>query len=338
MAVPKKIVLSQPFSGSLYAFFDRHLGGSMTRDGKRPPLAYYRALFGSNYRKFTELSLTLLVLFPEVILAPADNHMPDIQGCETDGNYQNPRLGLSTSWRDFLEIQRELNEHVSKDLEDPRIKKVLFPLSSDAKRQVLFDTRYDIYLAMVNDCPIVSAGGRRRLIDLLTASDYSARKLATSVSQSHLALATSYLDMVGIVFDPVSVNGLYTLKNDKTLRPYADGFTRVMLSASDPAGAQWEMAALTRDAMDTDGLLKFATGGLKGTAEVLSFHPGLKAQASSLALKAGAKFVGDFEKRQRWYQLGPQIKRILSLQNLREATNRILAHPPPPSVNHEIFD
>src|SRR5260370_27311852 len=164
MRIPKKVVISQPFSGSLYAFFDKHLGGSMTRNGGRPALAYYRGLYGSNYQRFTELSLTLLVLFPDVLIAPADNRMPDLRKCETGGDYRNPSLRLYTSWKELLDIQPQLGSQISEDLHDSRIRKVLFPLPPAAKRQVLLNARYDIYLAMVNDCPIISAGCQREVI------------------------------------------------------------------------------------------------------------------------------------------------------------------------------
>jgi len=64
-----KIVLSYPFSGSLYAFFTKEVGKQNVSGMLSHP--YYKNLFGRNYEKLYELTLTLSVLYDEIIILPA---------------------------------------------------------------------------------------------------------------------------------------------------------------------------------------------------------------------------------------------------------------------------
>jgi hypothetical protein len=327
VAIPTKVVLSHPFSGSLYAFFDKACGGNLAKDRKLPQHSYYRMLFGVNYGKLTEISLTLTLLFPEILIAPADNHMPDSRRYGSSGEYKNPELGLQTSWTDLETVKPEIEEAVSKDLENPKIQKILFTLPVWAKRSVLNDTRYDIYQAMIHDCPIISAGGRRKLIELITHADYSTRLLVGAVKVGHLEGVESYLKLIGTLFDPVTIDALYDLKNDRQLRRYAKGLLNAMLSHSDPATARRAMAELVLNALEEEKITHFIKGGFDAAAAIIGLGPGLKSKLGSKALSGGGKLVGKYRQTQSWYEFGPHIKRKLSLHQLRTAAQQILAEP-----------
>jgi hypothetical protein len=325
VAIPTKVVLSHPFSGSLYAFFDKTCGGHLAKDGKLPSHPYYRMLYGVNYGRLREISLTLTLLFPDILIAPADNHMPDHRRYGSSGEYNNPELGLTTSWNEWQSIKSEIDEAVSKDLENPEVQKILFALPDWAKRSVLNDTRYDIHQAMIHDCPIISAGGRRKLIELITQADHSARHLAGAVKAGHLAGAESYLELLGTLFDPVTIDALYELKNDKQLRRYAKGLLKAMMSHNDPTTARRAMAELVLDALEEQRIAGFIKGGFDMTAAIIGLWPSLKSKVGSKVLSGSAKLVGKYRQTHSWYEFGPHIKRKLSLHQLRKAAQRIIA-------------
>src|SRR6266542_4066710 len=114
----KAVILSHPFSGALLAFFDAQLqGGRHATAASYHP--YYRTLYGDDFQKWTDISLTLLLLFEHVVIAPADNPMPDHAKYAAGGVYNNPELGLVPSWDDFLKAREGLDESVTQDLQDP---------------------------------------------------------------------------------------------------------------------------------------------------------------------------------------------------------------------------
>lgn len=86
-----KVLISHPFSGALYAFFTEHLAEYRTRPpGPREPHPYYRTLFGDRFPEYQEVALTLALLFDEIVIVPADSHLPPddttrIWGCTASG-------------------------------------------------------------------------------------------------------------------------------------------------------------------------------------------------------------------------------------------------------------
>jgi hypothetical protein len=90
--LPSKIVLSHPFSGSLYAFFTEQMAGSDFLHLDHP---YYKTLYGKSFREVRDITLTLTTIYPKIILIPADNHLPDTFIHGSDEDY-DPDLGISS--------------------------------------------------------------------------------------------------------------------------------------------------------------------------------------------------------------------------------------------------
>ena len=70
------IVLGHPFSGALYAYFDKELTHG-THAAASKHLSYYKTLYGRHYKDNMDVAITLSLIYDNVILVAADNALPD---------------------------------------------------------------------------------------------------------------------------------------------------------------------------------------------------------------------------------------------------------------------
>ncbi len=88
--IPNAVILSYPYSGALYAFLSDQLGAHHTASGS----SYYKTLFGKNYKGFTDLALTLSVLYEQLVMPAVDIPLPEHDKWRTDDGYFNKDLGI----------------------------------------------------------------------------------------------------------------------------------------------------------------------------------------------------------------------------------------------------
>src|ERR1700752_4720414 len=225
----------------------------------RPHHPYYRTLYGDHFPKFQELALTLTLLFDEVVLVPADAKLPRDKELESD-EIRHKNLGLVSSW-DF-EIRRSFEGAVERDLLDPVISAILRRVPKDSRRQILLDTRHEIFLASKYSCPIICYGGRRAIIESILKRDSQEIDTYNALS---LTFAEQYLDIVGVIFNPRDFEILCALKQNKEMRLYAHSFLSAMDSSVAKRPTRHEMLFAMRHALDSRELADRISGMLDGT-------------------------------------------------------------------------
>lgn len=309
-----KVILSHPYSGSLYAYFRE-------QETKRPSEEilshpYYRTLYGKNFRKYTDFVLTLSLLYPNIILPPADAHLPSIhkyRGSGQDG-YYNPDLGLITSWEDRGEINVEIHEKVERDLNDKVILKILQKVPRFSKEQILLDTHVDMYLASKYQCPIICSGGRKQIITRLVELDDMDTDVVRS---SSIEMLQEYMKISGLLFDPKNIEVLYALKADKEIKEYAEGFVKIMHGFSGSQDTRKQLLILIREAMNK----AIIANNISGVFDVISNFLGIIGIGATNPIVSVADLTADgisqiAQKRsikQEWFQFGPEVKKFLSL-------------------------
>ena len=90
-----KILLSHPFSGAMYAFFESYIQGRDVTDVKHP---YYKVLYGKKHVYYRDIAMTLSLMFDRVYLSPADATLPDKESHSEDGSYFHKDTGIGTDW------------------------------------------------------------------------------------------------------------------------------------------------------------------------------------------------------------------------------------------------
>ena len=181
-----KAVLGMPFSGSLYAFFENELypergAGALLKN------PYYISVFGATYKSFTDVALTMAVVYDEVLIVPADNAVPGHVAYLDDGKYNNIDLGIKYDWKDYQLIQKEVEERLPKYIEDPFIAKALRKLPQWEKAKTLSDTKYEISVSDRERCPIVCSRGRKVLIEHVRKIDSQESGAATYIHKTSSA-------------------------------------------------------------------------------------------------------------------------------------------------------
>lgn len=319
----KKVVVSYPFSGSLYAYFESQIYPNRWPQ-KMKGHGYYQTLFGPKYTELSEISLTLSILYPEILIAPADNCFPDCRSHIEGGGYHNPDLGLSFSWDDFHESIKEIEERIIGDLEDQVISRILEKVPELAKKQILTYARYDLALSEKNDCPIICSKGRESLFKRLRTIDVAQKNDISIVQPNSVKFIEEYVNILGILFNPKSFDALYEVKSDKNVRKYSDQFLDILNKIGSERNPEKKFWNLINDAIETDSVAKNVSGifdvssialGLLGFVETL----GVGISIGSTIATGSTKLFGAISKRNKWYELGPEIKKVAGLHAIKKA-------------------
>ncbi|RFB44453.1 hypothetical protein [Bacillus sp. dmp10] len=325
-----KIILGYPFSGSLYAFFQNTLEPGRPAE-RMFSNSYYRTLFGDNYKQVTDLTLTFTTLFDKIIISPADARIPDYEKYYNNGFYENPELGVVSSWNDFLRVREELNETIEKDLEDTIIAQILKNVPDWAKSHILLDIRYNMYLSSIHTCPIICSSGHQTIINRLTDMDRHQNQNNEALQKGSIEMVKHYLDLTGMIFNPVSLEELYYIKNDREFRDYSKSFIEIMNNFHDKENPREELLLLINESMNKEQLAK-KTSGIFNVASVLlsigGFIPIIGPWLSGTALASTGASAGlsRYAKKQNWYEIGSHVQKITSKRQIQETIDKELKH------------
>jgi hypothetical protein len=324
------IILSHPFSGSLYAFFTEQARGEKIPDIIGHP--YYQTLYGKKHAEVRDLALTQLLLHEKVFIIPADNHMPDVENWEQayqPGKYSNDKLGLYTDWSIHDELRESVERDIEIDLLDPVLSKILAKVPIHSKRQILRDCRFEIALANRYECPILSAGGRTSIIKRLCDIDQSPTNNAHSVNPRIITATESYIDIIGLTFNPTNYELLYEYKQDREVRLYAKAFREIISKFDDSLDVRTGLLRLVRENIENQALRKKTSGILDVSSILLSiagFFPPYGTLFSGTSLLAtGISKVLEGSAKRRWYEFGPRIQKLTDLKAIEKKIDKELA-------------
>ena len=318
--IPDRVVLSHPFSGSLYAFLSDELGATHTKS----PSSYYRTLFGKDYQKLTDLALTLSVVYKTIVIPPVDIPLPEYNLWRTDYGYENKDLGILYHCPRDDVWYGAINELVKMDQNDPVICQILHSVPKHSWHLILRDTRYDIRLARTFQCPVLCSKGRRALIQRLIEMDISSGEIRT-VGESAVKAVEEYVEITGLTFKPRSIEALHDLKTDKDLRSYADAFVSMIHGFRDQTDVRKQLLELMRDSINKSRIARSATGLFDGSSTVLGFLglvpvPILAAISSIGGIAtSGASFgAKQYQHKHEWYQLSSRIHETLTTKQIEK--------------------
>jgi len=272
------------------------------------------------------------VIFEDILIAAADARYPDPLASSDYQKIEIPQLGLTADWAPVHD-GRALIEDASNLLEDKKIKTILRRVPVSAREYALFDVAADVLLMREYSAPLVSSRGRillaERLVELgvvpspgaATAPERLLVARATSrPEQVHISPLVDYVDVVGLAFKSGDVASLNRVKETKVIRHYSSQFQRVL---TDPATADPESfydaiaTAWQHRAVSSEVSHAFAAS-TRGLA-ILSLIPfaGTAAGVGSLASDAVDASLKKDAARHAWYELGPEIQKVESLNALQ---------------------
>lgn len=317
-----KVVLSHPYSGALYWWLATHHDGAGEQRDKRPHHSYYRTLYGDVDRNL-DIALACCVVFEEVVLPGADTAYPQFDP-HGDDEMRLAALDLFSGWEPIWESQQLLVPHEEELLRDPVIASVLRTLPSDARQMALLYAMADVVLTQAHAAPVLCAPGRRRivlrLIELGVVEVPAEVTEAIRNSQPVMEGLEGYVGIAGLTFVSDSIDRLSRVKWNPKIRDYAENFQAVLLNDTkkgfepllDNIADAWSSAEV---AAEVGGVFS-ATSRSLGP---LGLVPGAGTITGLVSMGAdGASALADRRaEKLRWYELGPEIHRFESLENMQ---------------------
>ena len=320
------VILGHPYSGALYAYFSDELGGEWSHTRIARTNGYYRTLYGNNYRTYSELALTFLLLYDHVWITPADNHMPRSRVDPGNRSYI-AELGLHADFDDYNRVPYlEQQRHIDRYFQDPRVRYLLLKVlrvPAQSVKLVLDSAVYEAWLSARTRVPLLCSRGRRALIERLVTIDRPSLHPVLA-NQKKVTFVQSYRELTGMALLPKSLDALMDAKSDQAVRAYGSEFLRIALreesSFSDVDA--FRMAALVQEAIETESVANLFAGSLKWAARF--FRLTTQTPLSVLA-SMGALAADKIGHRAGWYEFAGSVNRAIDkanlMQRLREIAN-----------------
>ena len=320
-------ILSYPYSGAIYWWAAVHGEYGGDQSSTRPAHLYYRTLYGKPESN-VDVALALSIVFDDLFLPAVDAVTPGV----TRGVPNH--LAFHVDWSLAHEASAICERHQSELLNDESLALFLEQVPTAGRAQVLHDAIQDILLSLEHDAPVISSTGRRdiilRLVDLdvIPGSATTASRVADSAGTAEAV--RHYGAITGMMFASDRPDLLGRLKGDSTIRAYAAEFTKALQSSS-PNKLEHLIDSM-RNAWDAAGRMKVASEIFTTTTRVLGpigLIPGVGtlAGAVSMASDAAGLATARESRNLRWYELGPEVQRVKSLNRLGATLDRII----PPS-------
>ncbi|MBP0904833.1 hypothetical protein ACFSKN_13265 [Mariniflexile gromovii] len=323
----RKIVLGHPFSGALYAYFDKELNNGNYLEASKYH-GYYKTLYRKQYESFIEISIAFSLLFDDIIIPAADNPVPDYQKYQTNGDYYNPDFGLFFTWRDDANYAHIVSEKIDFALNDLIIKQKLMKIPKPAHNQILHEVYYEISMAKRFDCPILTSGLRQELAKRISILESDNNPEFADLKK--VTFVDYYLDITGLLFQPMNIDSFCYLKSENDLRKYADGFVNILetFEMKDNNSVKIELLKLIQEAINKDKLNSKISGAFSTSSSVLSYAGlipvvGTVAGISSIVSDITSKGIDKLNVKNRWFELSSQIERIKSREKLKKALNKM---------------
>jgi hypothetical protein len=316
-----KIVLGHPFSGALYAYFDKELnkGKNIERSNHHD---YYKTLYGENFETFIDVALTLSLIYDTIILAASDSDVPDYDKYQINGEYYNPEFGLYFTWRDEANYVHIITEKIKIALADKEISLLLSNTPTQIQEQIIANAYFELSMANKFNATLFTCGIRQAIAARLAHIEYNEGLKLSETNQ--LSVVSSYLDITGLVFKPLDIQSFCYLKAEKDLKDYSNSFLKVVenFSTDSPTGIKEELLLLIKESISKDRLNSKISGIFKGGSTLMDYvglFPvvGTAAGVVGIGSDWAARGVDRLNKKHKWYEFAPQIERIKSMGRIQ---------------------
>ncbi|MGE4399253.1 MAG: hypothetical protein AB7D29_06990 [Campylobacterales bacterium] len=316
------VVLSYPFSGSLYACFTEQATGVDYVDNLAKSHGYYKTIYGSNYRQVRDLALTLFLMYDNVFIAPADNHMPTTNDSSSDFSYANKVLGLYSDWNIRRHIIESCKDDIYDNLQDPNIASILNGLDDWRKESILEDCMVEIEISKIYKCQILAYGGRKNIISHLMRKKYGVNDDAL-LSDNRVNAIEKYIEILSLNFSPSDLNLLSDYKQDDNIREYAKSFRSILESFDTSKNPKNDFIDLLKKSIDNQKMVKKISGVIETSSTAMSIASlfpiiGNITAGVDLLLNAADRAI-ESKYKYAWHEFGTEIKIIKDRKAIENA-------------------
>jgi hypothetical protein len=314
---PVKAILSHPFSGALYWWMDNQNPYSPGSREKKPQHPYYRTLYGDVDRHL-DTAIACAVVYEEIVLPPADAHMPGVVSDPSYRKHTIPELEISTDWDLMRQARDTIEPHIN-DLErDSEITRILRTVPTGAWRQVIIDAANDAAMSRELGLSVICSPGRRALMARLVDLGVAPGPTSGDAGEALTTQLSDYVNVIGLRFNSTTVESLAKVKWQEDIRSYASVFQEVMAGEGSTLESLYETIGIAW--LNSETATQVA-GSFSAVSRVMNFAglvPGVGTVTGVLGIAAdGAAALAQRRvEAHRWYELGPTIQKVESLQRL----------------------
>jgi hypothetical protein len=319
-----RAIPAHPYEGAFYYF----LAAGKAHDQSHP---YYRVLYGAEPANLQVRAAALSCLFHDIVLAPADAHLPDSGQYLSGRNYYHPdlRIAQNYSQNEWAPENRAIAEA---SLHDTSLRQLLAEqpfLGNDAELQRHFLCRaaLQIRLAAQSDATLIGDAFFREVythvapwVSSLLGTDRDAAE------PSQLALSEQTLEVVGLNFAPGDLDAFGAIRVSRAIDRYTDGFCNALLTAGTSPNLEQTLLDLMAQAMHSKEVAERVAGAFHTAGSIMNFVgfiPIIGSVASIVG--AGADLAAKKMERRAaahgWYLVGTKFKEVPLQELLRKRTS-----------------
>jgi hypothetical protein len=311
-------VLGYPYESGLYFMFSRTnpSGPSPTRGHP-----YYEALFGSNPLEQQFKAANLASLFDTVLLAGADEYLPDNHLYSTGESYYHPDLRVRVpegAWPRFEEAEAFAKKLSTESLLAELVQRGYFPSDPYQLQEVVARTIMQMRLASSHHAVLVLGDGGAALANRILAlaqTECLTGIDSSSASACLLHFPDSVLPLVGLDWRCEDIDSFAAIRQSKEISCYGRAFRDKVATISDPQALRDALVDLMRDAMDHQSIAARTKGAFETTgsaANIAGFIPvvGTVASLIGVGADAAARAAGRYERQSHWYLMGPKLREV----------------------------
>jgi hypothetical protein len=322
-----KIVLGHPLSGALYAYFDKELN-----DGRNIEISkahsYYKTLYGKYFETYIDIALTLSLIYDTVILPAADNSFPDYFKYLRNGEYYNPEFGLYFTWSDDANYRHIVDDKIKGAIADKEVSALLWNIPKHVHEQIIGEVYFELSMANKFNATLFTLGRRQALAKRI--AEIENEKTPDLSQTSRIKVVSNYLEITGLLFQPMEIQSFYYLKTEKDLREYSTSFLNVVenFTPENQTNIKRELLLLIKEAISKDKLHSKISGVFEGSSTLMDYvgiipYAGTVAGLVGIGTDWAARGVDKLNKKHKWYELAPQIEKMKSKQRINAALKDI---------------
>jgi len=324
----RRAVLGHPFHGALYWLLSaEHWRGVSPKSVPDTQHGYYQTLYGSNPGAVIDELVSLYLLYDEVLVVGADCYLPDRNTYASGDAYHNPDLGLLSDWG-WRGDHGELVEMTRVALADRAVGFHLRMLPDFARDLVVETAIIQLRIRDQYSADLLASRAHLRLCQSIAgALKLTAPSRADRRDDFATGLATVF-DIAALQFAVKGIDQFVALRSAEPLRDYAAGFAAAIDRLPQGVDVETELYRLMAKAKNTTDIADSISGGMGVAASAsgpVSLIPivGTVAGGFGMAADAGSRIAAGVAARNRWWNLAPEISRVLTMQEIEARANRV---------------
>ncbi|MGC3971453.1 MAG: hypothetical protein QM775_30170 [Pirellulales bacterium] len=318
MNITSEAVLGFPYDNGMHYMFSRlNPHGPISETGN----LYYEALYTLSPMEQQIRAANIGALFDTILLAPADEYLPDRKSYEKDGVYYHSDLRVKMPvklWPHGDDLDKLIDQMEVDPVALNLIEQGSLPITQAHLHAVVRRIVAQLILASSHRATIVFGDAgmvlANRILEILqNRPSEQLNDLGRDASILHFPEAV--MPVIGFDWRCDSVDSFAAVRQSKEITQYSQDFRETIASVEDPLQLRATLLQRMREAMDWEAVAArakatFETVGT--TANIAGLFPVLGTLASLVNVHAdmAQRAATRTESNSQWYLLGPKMREV----------------------------